>query len=213
MSIPVFITGFMSSAGLIVAIGAQNSFVLRQGMRREHIFWVSSVCFLCDMLLMTLGVLGLGKMINDSLPALITLTLAGVIFLLWYGYNALKSAWRGNHQLTLATSAESLRQRRTVIGATLAVSLLNPHVYLDTVAIIGGISSAIAPELKLFYLAGAISASGLWFYTIGYTAAACSRYFAKPVTWRIIDSLIGCYMIIMALQLCRFLYQTSSLHA
>ncbi|SLM61625.1 MULTISPECIES: LysE/ArgO family amino acid transporter [Dickeya] len=207
MSIPVFITGFMSSAGLIVAIGAQNSFVLRQGMRKEHVFWVSSVCFLCDMVLMTLGVLGLGEMINSSKPALVTLTLAGVIFLLWYGYNALKSAWRGNNQLTMTPAGGNLRQRRSVIGTTLAVSLLNPHVYLDTVAIIGGISSAIAPALKLFYLAGAVSASFVWFYTIGYTAAACARYFANPTTWRIIDSLIGSYMIIMALQLCRFLYQ------
>ncbi|MCA7014587.1 LysE/ArgO family amino acid transporter [Dickeya dadantii] len=207
MPLPVFITGFMTSAGLIVAIGAQNSFVLRQGMRREHVFWVSSVCFLCDMALMTLGVLGLGKIINDSKPAITTLTLAGVLFLLWYGYNALKSAWRGNNQLTLTTQGDGLRRRRTVIGACLAVSLLNPHVYLDTVAIIGGISSGIAPDLKLFYLAGSISASLIWFYTIGYTAAACSRYFANPLTWRVIDSLIGGYMIFMAFQLCRFLYQ------
>ncbi|AJC64988.1 LysE/ArgO family amino acid transporter [Dickeya zeae] len=206
MPLPVFITGLMTGAGLIVAIGAQNSFVLRQGMRREHVFWVSTMCFLCDLVLMTLGVLGLGKIINDSKPAITTLTLAGVLFLLWYGYNALKSAWLGNHQLTVTTQADGLR-RRTVISATLAVSLLNPHVYLDTVVIIGGISSGIAPDLKPFYLAGTVSASLLWFYTIGYTAAACSRYFARPVTWRIIDSLIGCYMIFMAFQLCRFLYQ------
>ncbi|QYM92512.1 LysE/ArgO family amino acid transporter [Dickeya zeae] len=205
MPLPVFITGLMTGAGLIVAIGAQNSFVLRQGMRREHVFWVSTVCFLCDLVLMTLGVLGLGKIINDSKPAITTLTLAGVLFLLWYGYNALKSAWRGNHQLTVTAQADGLR-RRTVISATLAVSLLNPHVYLDTVVIIGGISSGIPPDLKPFYLAGTVSASLIWFYTIGYTAAACSRYFARPITWRIIDTLIGCYMIFMAFQLCRFLY-------
>ncbi|NKI73691.1 amino acid transporter [Dickeya sp. CFBP 2040] len=206
MPLPVFITGFMTGAGLIVAIGAQNSFVLRQGMRREHVFWVSSVCFLCDLVLMTLGVLGLGKIINDSKPAITALTLAGALFLLWYGYNTLKSAWRGNNQLTITSQADGLR-RRTVISASLAVSLLNPHVYLDTVVIIGGISSGIAPDLKLCYLAGTVSASLLWFYTIGYMAAACSRYFANPTTWRVIDSLIGCYMIFMALQLCRLLYQ------
>lgn len=203
-----FITGFLTSAGLIVAIGAQNSFILRQGIRREYIFSISVTCFLCDILCISIGVLGVGKIINDSKIMLVTITAAGTLFLLWYGYHSLSNAWRGHRYLSVQQMKATKQPWKKVIAATLAVSLLNPHLWLDTVVIIGGISSTFSDYHKLYYLAGALTASFIWFFSIGYLAALLSRYFVKSITWRMLDGVIGMYMLFMAYQLFLFILKT-----
>ncbi|MDR0807409.1 MAG: LysE/ArgO family amino acid transporter [Enterobacteriaceae bacterium] len=205
MILATFITGLLTSAGLLVAIGAQNTFVIRQGIRQQYVFTVSATCFLCDILLMTLGVIGVGKLINDNKIMMITLTAVGVIFLLWYGYNSLKSAYQGNSQLIVKDDNQK-ETWQAVILSTLAVSLLNPNVWIDTVAIVGGISSTVQNNLKIFYLSGALAASFLWFFSIGYLASWIAKYFSRDITWRILDLLIGCYMVFMAWKLFMFIF-------
>lgn len=205
MSTTVFITGFMTSAGLLLSIGAQNSFVSRQGVRREHVFLVCTLCFMLDILLISAGVFGVGERLSAHPWALTCLTLAGVLFLIHYGFCALRRAWRGNQSLRLGATGDARASRLSAVTACLAVSLLNPSVYLDTVAIIGGISSGLSHEQKVFYLAGALLASGLWFYAIGYLSSACARLFEKNSTWRVLDSFIGVYMLFIAWQLLRLI--------
>ncbi|ENW9131296.1 LysE/ArgO family amino acid transporter [Escherichia coli] len=199
-----FITGFLISSGLLVAIGAQNTFVIRQGMKREFVFTVSATCFICDFILMCFGVLGVGKLINDNIILINLLTIAGILFLLWYGIKSLKSAYNGE---SLFVSGDEPQKATTlkIIITTLSFSLLNPNVWIDTVAIVGGVSSTIDASQKINYLAGALSASFLWFFSIGYLAAWLSKIFTKPLFWRLIDLMIGCYMIYMAWSLFHFL--------
>ncbi|HGU7511716.1 LysE/ArgO family amino acid transporter [Escherichia coli] len=200
----VFITGFFISAGLLVAIGAQNTFVIRQGMKREFVFTVSATCFICDFILMCVGVLGVGRLINDNVVLINSLTIAGIMFLLWYGSKSLKSAYNGE-SLLISGEASKKTTNIKIILTTLSFSLLNPNVWIDTVAIVGGVSSTIDASQKINYLAGALSASFLWFFSIGYLAAWLSKIFTKPLFWRLIDLLIGCYMIYMAWSLFNFL--------
>lgn len=199
-----FTTGFLVSAGLLVAIGAQNTFVIRQGMKREFVFTVSATCFICDFILMCIGVLGVGKLINDNSTLINLLTIAGVLFLLWYGARSLKSAYYGE-SLLISSGDQTKTTTTKIIVTTLSFSLLNPNVWIDTVAIVGGVSSTIDASQKINYLTGALSASFLWFFSIGYLAAWLSKIFTKPLFWRLIDLLIGCYMIYMAWSLFTFL--------
>ncbi|EIP7908537.1 LysE family transporter, partial [Escherichia coli] len=165
-----FTTGFLVSAGLLVAIGAQNTFVIRQGMKREFVFTVSATCFICDFILMCIGVLGVGKLINDNSILINLLTIAGVLFLLWYGARSLKSAYYGE-SLLISSGDQTKTTTTKIIVTTLSFSLLNPNVWIDTVAIVGGVSSTIDASQKINYLTGALSASFLWFFSIGYLAA------------------------------------------
>lgn len=199
-----FTTGFLVSAGLLIAIGAQNTFVIRQGMKREFVFTVSATCFICDFILMCIGVLGVGKLINDNSTLINLLTIAGVLFLLWYGARSLKSAYYGE-SLLISSGDQTKTTTTKIIVTTLSFSLLNPNVWIDTVAIVGGVSSTIDASQKINYLTGALSASFLWFFSIGYLAAWLSKIFTKPLFWRLIDLLIGCYMIYMAWSLFTFL--------
>ncbi|MBN6710366.1 amino acid transporter [Haemophilus haemoglobinophilus] len=195
--INTFSTGFLTSAGLLVAIGAQNTFVLQQGIKKEGVFTVATVCLLCDVILMTVGVFGLGQMINDNNFFLVALTMLGIAFLAWYGFNALKSAWTGNRQLIVKKGKEKISVSKIVL-TTLAMSLLNPNVWLDTVAIIGSISLSFEESMRVYYLFGALSASFIWFYSISYLSAGLSNYLAKKSIWRAIDLTIGIYMFYMA---------------
>ncbi|MDH2926189.1 LysE/ArgO family amino acid transporter [Lonepinella koalarum] len=199
--INVFTTGFLISAGLLVAIGPQNTYVLRQGIKKEAIFTVSTVCFLCDTLLMTIGVFGLGKVINDNHIALILLTLVGFIFLIWYGYNALVSAWKGNDSLIINSKEQAEVNKLKIISTTVAMSLLNPNVWLDTVAIVGSISLSFAENMRIYYLVGALTASFVWFYSIGYLSSGLSNILSKKKVWQVLDLCIGIYMLYMAFML------------
>ena len=164
--------GFLVSGGLIVAIGAQNAFVLKQGLRCWQVLPIVLTCFLCDFSLMTLGVFGLGTLIGASRVASVALALVGALFLAVYG--------------------------------TLAITLLNPHVYLDTVVIVGGIAGTLSPAAKALFLCGAVAASALWFFALGFGARLLLPLFRRPLTWRLLDAVIGVVMWAIAFSLLRY---------
>lgn len=201
----MLLKGAMIASGLIVAIGAQNAFVLKQGLARHHIFWVALICFLCDAVLMSAGVLGLGALINGNQTATLSLALIGAAFLFWYGFNAFRSAVHGTGHLDAASTVGNT-SLQAVMVSTLALTLLNPHVYLDTVVVLGGVAGTLAFEDKLLFLVGAVSVSGVWFFGLGYGARLLSPLFRKPQTWQILDGCIGVTMWWIAAELLRFAY-------
>ncbi|OBX05267.1 hypothetical protein QV06_03415 [Gallibacterium genomosp. 3] len=192
------IHGFFVSGGLIVAIGAQNAFVLKQGLLKQHIFAVALVCFLCDAILVSLGVLGLGSFISEHQIASITLAFIGAGFLFIYALRAWRSAYRGNSGLQVSTEEQNQNTLLKTILITLSITLLNPHVYLDTVVIIGGVAGTLMLSEKIWFLLGAILASGIWFFGLAYGSSLLTPLFKKPITWRILDCIIGIIMLVIA---------------
>lgn len=198
------IQGFLVSGSLIVAIGAQNAFVLKQGLLKRHTFWIALTCFLCDFSLICVGVLGLGSLISQSPSATLVLAAIGALFLLVYGARAFRSAYRGNSGLNLDPQDDKPQSAVKAVLVTLGFTLLNPHVYLDTVVIIGGIASTLLFEQKIQFLIGAVFASGLWFFSLSYGARLLIPLFKRPSTWRILDFVIGCVMWLIAFSLIRY---------
>lgn len=191
--------GLLVSAGLIIAIGAQNAFVLAQSLRREHHLAVAALCVLCDALLVCAGVFGLAGVLAQSPLLLAIARWGGVAFLLWYAVKALRRACA---RQSLAGQADSLpRSRRAVLLSALAVTLLNPHVYLDTVLLIGSLGAQQA--VPGAYALGAASASLLWFATLALGAAWLAPWLARPLTWRLIDLGVAAMMLGVAAQLLR----------
>lgn len=192
----VFVHGLALSLGLIVAIGAQNAFVLRQGLRREHVGTVVLWCALADALLIAAGVLGMAEVLGQQ-PALTqALTWAGAVFLAVYGAQALRRA-RQAHRLE-ASSAGAGLSRAAALAQAAAFTLLNPHVYLDTVLLVGSIGAQQPAPLRGVFIAGASSASLLWFVGLGYGARWLAPWFARPQAWRVLDALIGLTMLVLA---------------
>lgn len=193
-------TGFLIGLGLIVAIGAQNAFVLRQGLMRRNVLLVTTICAVSDALLILAGVAGLGTIVGRS-PLLLTIaTLGGAAFLFAYGLMAARRALAPS-RLTAAPVEEAGLAR--VVAATLAFTFLNPHVYLDTVVLVGSLSARFEGAARAAYAAGAMSASALWFYSLGFGARLLAPVFARPMAWRILDGLIACVMVAIALSLVR----------
>ncbi len=188
-------TGFGLSLGLIVAIGAQNAFVLRQGLRREHVGAIVLFCATADALLMAAGVLGLAQALQ-AMPWLATgLTVFGALFLMSYGARAL---WRARQPSGLsAASTTTGMPLSSALAQTAAFTLLNPHVYLDTVLLVGSIGAQQGPASAWFVL-GAALASAVWFVSLGYGARWLAPWFAKPRAWQVLDVLIGITMLILA---------------
>ncbi len=192
-----FLTGFSLGLGLIVAIGAQNAFVLRQGLRREHVLAVCLVCILSDALLISAGVAGFA-LAAGSAPWLVPLfRWGGVAFLLWYGLQNARTALRGGNALEAARHPAGGR-RRAILTA-LALTWLNPHVWLDTVVLLG--SLAAAQESRLAFALGAIAASAIFFLALGYGARLAQPLFARPAAWRVLDALVALTMWAIALSL------------
>jgi len=207
----VFLEGFGIGASLIVAIGAQNAFVLRQGIARNQVFLVASICSLIDAILIMAGVLGLGSLISAFPLVLRGFTLVGAAFLIWYGIRSLGSAINPKVIDDEAPPSEkgSLSQKRAVILALLAFSLLNPHVYLDTVILLGSIGSRHQWPQRIWFIVGAVCASFTWFFGLAYGARLLTPLFRKKVTWRILDCLIAFIMFLIAVQLLIFGIQGS----
>lgn len=185
--------GFALGASLIIAIGAQNAFVLRQGLRREQVLLVSSVCAVCDAVLIALGAGGFATMIA-AVPALVPIAAwGGAAFLFAYGLRAFHAALRPGR---LEADGQSRRplSRGTALAATLAVSLLNPHVYLDTVILLGSVSAQLEPAPRTAFALGAMAASAVWFYGLGLGATRLAPLFARPAAWRVLDLVIGAVM-------------------
>lgn len=183
--------GLGLGAGLIVAIGAQNAFVLRQGLRRQHALTAALVCFLCDAALIALGVAGFGRVVSST-PVLTALAAwGGAVFLFAYGLRAFLAAARAQG-LEVTTGAAI--SRRSVVLTTLAVSLLNPHVYLDTVVLLGSVGGQFAGAARTAFGLGAVTASAGWFFGLASGAARLGPLFRRPAAWRVLDALIGVVM-------------------
>ncbi|MDO9073107.1 MAG: LysE family transporter [Rubrivivax sp.] len=181
---------------LIVAIGAQNAFVLRQGLRREHVGPIVALCAALDALLMVAGVAGLAQLLGTRPALALTLTAGGALFLCAYGLRAL---WRARQPATLQAAAgtQALGLRAALLQ-TLAFTLLNPHVYLDTVLLLGSLGAQQPGALKWVFAAGAAAASVVWFTALGYGARWLAPWFARPRAWQLLDLLIGITMLALA---------------
>jgi L-lysine exporter family protein LysE/ArgO len=198
----IYFEGLGLGFSLIVAIGAQNAFVLRQGIKKEHALATALVCSLIDAVLITAGALGLGSIIA-SLPLLLkAVTFFGAAFVGWYGIQAFIRVFREN-AITAEPGGEPLTLGKT-IATVLTLSLLNPHVYLDTVLLLGGVSSRHPMPGRLFFVAGASTASIAWFFGISLGAGFLAPLFAKKITWKIFDFTIGVVMAIICVQLVKF---------
>ncbi|MBA4217644.1 MAG: amino acid transporter [Methylibium sp.] len=185
-------------AGLILAIGAQNALVLRQGLMRQHVAAVVAVCTLSDWLLIALGVFGLGALIQANPLLLDVFRFGGAAFLLGYALLAAARAWRPGAGLGASGHAASLG---ATLSAAFAFTYLNPHVYLDTVLLLGGLGARQPAELRAAFAAGAGLASAMWFGLLGFGAAAAAPWLQSATTWRILDALVALLMGGLGLQL------------
>ena len=193
-----FIPGFLLGLSLIVAIGAQNAFVLRQGLRREHVFAICAVCAGSDALLIAAGVAGFGALVK-AVPWLApVMRYGGATFLFAYALRSLWSAWR--HQGALDPAGDAPRSLGVTVMTCLAFTWLNPHVYLDTLVLLGSVSTRYGENRSGFAL-GAMSASFLFFFSLGYGARLLRPLFADPRAWRVLDALIGLTMASLAARL------------
>ncbi len=190
-----FTTGFALSATLIIAIGAQNSFVLRQGLRREHVVAIVVFCALADLALISAGVAGLARVLGKAQSLTMALTIAGTLFLLWYGLRALRRAFQP--QALRAASGTRVSLRGAVAQAA-AFTFLNPHVYLDTVLLVGSIGARQPADARLWFVGGAALASGAWFAALGFGARLLAPLFSRPRAWQVLDILVGATMLVLA---------------
>ncbi len=210
MSVPnlnasaAFLAGFSIAAPLIVAIGAQNVFVLRQGLRREHVAAVVATCALIDALLMAVGVSGLAAVIGANRMALNAVALAGAVFLAVYGAAAARRAFK-NQSMKINSAGQRMTLQSALLQ-TLALSLLNPHVYLDTVLLVGAVGAQQPPPLRPAFLVGSASASVLWFCGLGFGARWLTPLFAKPRAWRVLDAFVALTMWALAAMLLRGIF-------
>jgi L-lysine exporter family protein LysE/ArgO len=198
--IPAFINGFLLGGSLIIAIGAQNAFILRQGLLRQHVFILCLICALSDAILIALGVAGLGTLISSSPNLILAVTIGGALFLFSYAFIAFR---RAMNPASLHASREGSKSLKGAIAACLAFTFLNPHVYLDTVVLLGSLSAKYQDGARLAYAEGAMAASFVWFFTLGYGARLLEPVFAKPAAWRILDFLIALVMAGIGLSLLR----------
>ncbi|MCR5884469.1 LysE/ArgO family amino acid transporter [Rhizobacter sp. J219] len=194
-----FLQGWLMTAGLIVAIGAQNALVLRQGLQRAHVGPVVMLCTVSDWLLIALGVFGLGTVIQSSPALLQFFRFGGAAFLLAYGARSALQAWRGQAQLVQA--GPRVASLGATLATTLALTYLNPHVYLDTVVLLGSVGAQHGETGRVAFATGAGLASLMWFATLGYGAAAASRWLQRPLIWRAIDATVAVVMFSVAGQL------------
>lgn len=198
------VTGFFTSLSLILAIGAQNAMILRQGLARSHVFWACLFCSVSDAILIALGVAGFG-LATERFPALpLILTIGGIVFLVFYGLMRLWAAYRGKYDAEMDGSAKPLG---AVILSLAAVTWLNPHVYLDTLALLGAVSVQYTDAAqKLAFGIAAITASFVFFFSLGYGAVLLAPYFKSARFWRGLDVAIAIVMFAIAVGLYRSLH-------
>ena len=188
------IPGFLAGLSLIIAIGAQNAFVIRQGLTKKFVLLTVLICAFSDALLIALGASGLGALIKSNRNILEFVRWFGVIYLLWFAFKSAKSAFK---QATLDSAGDASADKKSVILTVLALTFLNPHVYLDTVILLGSISNQFGSD-KWFFAFGGMLASFTWFTAIGFGARSASRFMARPIFWKILDSLIAVIMLSIA---------------
>ena len=191
------LAGFMTGLGLIVAIGAQNVFVLRQGIARRNVLAVALTAIACDAVLITVGVGGVGTAVASTEWLARATGIGGALFLVVYGFMSLRSAF-GNAAPEWDAIDAKPRSARLAVGATLAVSLLNPHVYLDTVVLLGGIGGRLPLEGRAAFTVGAVAASTVWFLGLAYGARTLAPWFRRPVVRRALDLFVAAVMLTVA---------------
>ncbi|MBS4689307.1 amino acid transporter [Aeromonas sobria] len=191
--------GFTIGLAMIIPIGAQNAFVLSRGIYRNHHLLTATLCSFCDLTLIAIGVFGGANVLAASPIGMALLTWGGVLFLGWFGGRSLLSAWRGKGE-GLADSTQQMGAK-SVLAMTLGVTLLNPHVYLDTLMLLGSLGSQVSESLRPAFAAGAMLASLVWFYSLALGAAALAPWLARGRVQRGIDLLVGVIMLTLALQL------------
>ncbi len=186
-----FLKGLGMGAGLIMAIGAQNAFVLRQGLLRRYVFVCALICTLCDMALISAGVAGMGSLIVAH-PQLLSLAKwGGAAFLAWYGLRSAMAAFKAGG---LEAASQGVGSVAAAVAAAFSFSLLNPHVYLDTVVLLGAVGGQQPGDGRIEFALGAICASVLWFFGLAYGARLLAPLFARPIAWRVLDALIAVVM-------------------
>jgi L-lysine exporter family protein LysE/ArgO len=195
-TIGALVTGFGAGLSLIIAIGAQNAFVLRQGLRREHMLPIVAVCIASDALLIAAGVAGVGALIESAPLALTVVRWAGAAFLLAYALLAGRRALRPGSLTAADTSASGTLAAS--VGTAVALTWLNPHVYLDTVVLLGSLAADHGEEGRWPFAWGAIAGSTVWFSALGFGARFLAPVFARPGAWRILDGAIAVLMAVLA---------------
>lgn len=189
-----FLSGFLLGLSLIIAIGSQNAFVLKQGLKREHIFFVCLFCALSDAILISAGVGGFGA-VTARYPHIVDVAkFAGVVFLLGYGLQSLYASVRLSQALTVEGQVVSSLKKALLL--CFGFTWLNPHVYLDTLVLVGMVSTGASS--KVVFAAGAVSASFFFFFALGYGARLLKPLFAKPKAWNVLDALVGILMLYLA---------------
>jgi L-lysine exporter family protein LysE/ArgO len=199
MDTTAFLKGMGLGGGLIIAIGSQNAYLLRQALKGEFVYTCMAICIACDVVLIGAGVAGMGRLMTGVPVLLFWIKIAGALFLFCYGVRAARAAFKPaapalEKQITAV-------DRRQVIAAMLAFSLLNPHVYLDTVVLLGSIGGQQAGQGPVYFAMGAMLASVIWFCSLGLGARYLTPLFARPLAWRILDGMIALIMWMLALSL------------
>ncbi|MEM1318459.1 MAG: LysE/ArgO family amino acid transporter [Pseudomonadota bacterium] len=197
--------GFALGGGLIIAIGAQNAFLLRQGLLRSHVFILCLIAATSDALLIIAGVAGVGTLVQANPLLLKIVTLGGAIFLAVYAIQAALRAWKPD---ALAVNGQGPASLGKAVSTLLAFTFLNPHVYLDTVVLVGGISAQYQGDARIAFAAGAVAASFVWFFSLGYGARLLTPLFAKPRAWQVLDAIIAIIMALLALSLLQRFFTT-----
>ena len=198
----VFLQGLGLGASLIMAIGAQNAHVIRTGVRGQHVLATVAACIVVDVALIALGIAGLGAL-GQASPTLMAITrYGGAVFLVWYGWRCWKSSLRGGASLALSEDAKAQTLGRALV-TVLALSLLNPHVYLDTVVLLGAVGSSLAGDARPSFALGAMTASVLWFSVLGLGARRFAPVLGRPSVWRAIEACTGTLMLVLAWLLVR----------
>ena len=191
------VPGFLTGLSLIIAIGAQNAFVIRQGLLRQHVLLVVAICAISDAALIFLGTGGLGTLIQSKPSLIEIIRWFGVAYLTWFGIRSIRSVFKDQ---SLVTGEGSEMNRLKIVATSLSLTFLNPHVYLDTVILLGSIANQFENDRWVFAI-GSTLASFVWFTAIGFGARAASRFMSKPIFWKILDSLIAVVMFTIAITL------------
>jgi len=194
------IPGFLAGLSLIIAIGAQNAFVIKQGLLRQHVLLIVLICATSDAILIFLGTGGLGALVQSNQGLLEVVRWFGVAYLTWFGIKSVRSAFSNQ---SLSASESPTVSAIKVATTALALTWLNPHVYLDTVILLGSVANQFEAD-RWYFAIGASVASILWFTTIGFGARAASKYMSRPIFWKILDSLIAIVMFSIAITLAFF---------
>jgi L-lysine exporter family protein LysE/ArgO len=199
MELSAFLKGMGLGGGLIIAIGSQNAYLLRQALKREFVLTCIAICIICDVVLIGAGVAGMGQLIVEAPALLFWIKIAGAGFLFWYGVRAARSAFKPSAMNSI--DGTTAGNRRSVIAAMLAFSLLNPHVYLDTVVLLGSIGGQQLDNGRWYFALGAMLASIIWFSSLGFGARYLTPVFSRPRAWQILDGIIAVIMWSLALSL------------